>query len=1733
MSSPENITTAKKRRGVSRASLTRLSNKVNELEAGSAGDPANTLIAARQLLKKLESVDSEFKGLHLALIDLLDTEEDLAKEQKVLDTHDEIVDELYARVNRLILSATASTEPEPRTVASKRLARLKKSIDSVSDEIAKLDTALADVCLVRQREEQLRDLKHELSDISRSLVALDLDDKDELIVLQSTLDTVVFDNSLKIKRLLERLGTPAVTDSRGVKLPKIDVPSFNGNILYWRSFWEQFTVAVHTRTDMTDSEKLVYLRHSVKDGSARQVIEGLSRTGDNYPEAVDCLRARYDRPRLIHQTHVKKILEVPPLKQGSGKELRHLHDTVQQHLRALKAMGHEPSGAFITSALELKLDAGTMFEWNKHSSGSADVPHYHELLEFINLRAQASEHTVADNTKRTTNNEVRKNFTGKSVLSFAGNATSATDESCPLCKTDTHPLFACSKFKALPQGRMMAVVKSNRLCLNCLRPGHFVQQCKSLHKCRECQKPHHTLLHLESNPSPAHPTASVSTTDVSSHTAAGLKSNALLMTCELIVSSPSGLSTKARALLDSGSSASFVSSRLASALNLPHSQRFTRISGIAGLSHSSSTHLITTFQVSPLSCPSKRFEVSAIVIPRVTRNLPVSRISFPSSWDHLQGLQLADPSFGSPGAIDLLLGVDIFVATLLNGRRSGPPGSPTAIETEFGWVLAGNTDPLPSGDLVSHHVSHLSSDDLLRRFWEVEEAPLEGPVLSAEEKAVVNHFNTHHYRSPEGRFVVPLPKRSSVPDLGESRSQAVKRFLNLERSLRSREKFSDFAEVMREYFTLGHAEEVPLMDLHKPPQRVFYLPMHAVRKESSTTTKTRVVFDASAKSSTGISLNDILMVGPTIHPPLVDVLLRFRLHCVAITADVSKMYRAVELAPADRDYHRFVWRSDPDKPLVDYRMTRVTFGVSASSFAANMSVKQNAVDFERRYPLAAAVVEKSLYVDDCLTGADTTEHAAQLQTELQALFNEAHFLLRKWNSSDPNALRHVASELREDHLSYTIPDHSGYTKTLGVQWNSQKDVFRLTITDSPVSDSVTKRQLTSDLAKTFDVLGWVSPAIIKAKILLQRLWERKVDWDDTVPPDVFDVWRRWRLELPILSDIHLRRCHFTHDPHQCSVQLHGFSDASEEAYSAVVYLRVQNPDRSVSVSLVMSKTRVAPLKRQTIPRLELCGALLLSRILTHVKQVFSFPCCELHAWTDSTVVLAWLDGDPRRFKPYVGNRVTQILENLSPNQWRHVSGIDNPADCASRGLFPSELIKHNLWWNGPDWLSQDPSNWPQVSSHCLSNTPQEESEFCHIVSVDPRLPLIPLNRYSTFTRLQRITAWILRFINNCRTLSSTDPTSETATSPIGSTCLTVSELAAAEKYWIKLIQEEHFSAEIASLHSKGSLPNGSRLISYHPFLDSDGIVRVGGRETHSKLSYSQMHPIILCGKHSITRLIIRSQHLRLLHAGPTLLSSSLSRRFSIIGLRKTVRSVTRQCITCRRLTIRPQPQMMGQLPLERITPGSVFNEVGVDYAGPLYVKCGMVRRTSTRKAYICLFVSLAIKAVHLELVSDLTTEAFIATLRRFIARRGHPSLIWSDHGRNFVGASRELRELHEFLTQQATEGIISQFCSTLNIQWRFTPERGPHFGGLWEAAVKSAKTHLKRVVGDTQLTFEEMTTFLTQVEACLNSRPLVAVNTPDDDGIEALTPGHFLIGQPLCALPDPSFSYRTGSLLQR
>ena len=965
----------------------------------------------------------------------------------------------------------------------------------------------------------------------------------------------------------------------------------------------------------------------------------------------------------------------------------------------------------------------------------------------------------------------------------------------------------------------MSTLKSNGLCVNCMRSGHYVKDCKSIHRCKVCQKPHHTLLHVEekspvNNLSPSGDNAPVHSAPpapiAASHATMGIKSDLLLMTCRIRVEAADGTYTEARAILDSGSSSSFISERLARTLRLPRSYLSARISGVAGFMHTS-TQPVATFSVCSLHSLGRRFTTTAVIVPRVTCDLPLHPIRSNESWSHLSDLQLADPNFEQPGKIDLLLGVEIFAEVVLQGRRIGSSGSPIAFETHFGWVLAGNTNSCSSTPVIAaHHVAFLTGDDLLRHFWEIEEKSVPELHFTPEEKAVMTHFQNHHTRLDDGRFMVPLPKKSGCKSLGESRSLAVRRFISFERSLHLKGQFTEVKTVIDEYFDSEHAEPVPQEDLKKPPHSVFYLPIHVVRKESSTTTKIRAVFDASAKTSSGLSLNDTLLIGPTVHSPLIDVLLRFRLHRIALIADVSRMYRAIVLPKTDRDLHRFLWRNSPNEPLKDYRMTHLTFGVSSSSFIANMCVKQNAMDFSADFPLAAKAVEDSFYVDDGLTGADSIDEAIELYHQLLGLFGKGGFLLRKWSSSELEVIQHIDPELREQKHVHSISDAREYTKTLGVEWNVSLDHFRITVATPPPHETLTKRLLISNIARTFDVLGWFSPTVVKAKILLQRLWEKKVQWDDPVPSELEQTWSRWISELGLLTEKHIARCYSPKDVTIVYQQLHGFCDASELAYAGVVYFRMVDTTGHIHTSLIIAKTKVAPIKRLSIPRLELCGAHLLSQLLHHCQMVFNLSSSDVFAWTDSTIVLNWISGNPRRFKTYVGNRVSNIVDSVPPNCWNHVESLQNPADCASRGLLPSELLVYNLWWDGPHWLKLGIQHWPKQRSLPPNDTSEEADEICsHIATVSTIsvCSLISLDRYSSFSRLIPVTGWILRFIFNCRSRSSG------TTRFSGS--LSALELRKSETIWLAAAQSHSFSSEIGFLKEGKAIPRDSQIRTLH------------------------------------------------------------------------------------------------------------------------------------------------------------------------------------------------------------------------------------------------------------------------------------------------------------------------------
>ena len=355
-------------------------------------------------------------------------------------------------------------------------------------------------------------------------------------------------------------------------------------------------------------------------------------------------------------------------------------------------------------------------------------------------------------------------------------------------------------------------------------------------------------------------------------------------------------------------------------------------------------------------------------------------------------------------------------------------------------------------------------------------------------------------------------------------------------------------------------------------------------------------------------------------------------------------------------------------------MKRLTFGVTSSSFVATETLRQVAKDFDVESAVASEIVLKDFYVDDLLTGTNNLDEAIILRSQLNVLLERGGFLLRKWRSNSKDLLATIPEELKEKEPVTKLKFPGDCLKALVVHWDTDQDTLHVSTPNIQLCGELTKRKLVSDVAKTYVMLGWFAPAVFFAKCLLQRTWEARISWDDPVPREILIDWQRWAKELPMLTSRPLQIYYMESSKEADAIQIHGFSDASEKGYSAVVYIRILYSDSTVSISLMAAKTKVAPIKRETIPRLELSGALLLAKLLDSVKTTLNFSLSQIYAWSDSKIVLAWLDGSPRRLQTYVANRVSQIMELLPSSVWRHVPTATNPADCASRGMLPQDFL---------------------------------------------------------------------------------------------------------------------------------------------------------------------------------------------------------------------------------------------------------------------------------------------------------------------------------------------------------------------------------------------------------------------------------------------------------------------------
>ncbi|KAJ0179564.1 hypothetical protein K1T71_005276 [Dendrolimus kikuchii] len=1282
-----------------------------------------------------------------------------------------------------------------------------------------------------------------------------------------------------------------------IRLPRIELPSFSGKYNEWQTFYDMFSSVIHQNASLPSVQKLHYLK-SCLSGEPEQLIRNFSTTDANYNEAWEQLLKRYNNKKYNCNSIMQTLFSLKPIQVESATALKTLLDTTSSCLKSLNNIGVKTDtwDAIIVYMVVSKLDQETHKQWEYQISVmSEELPTWTQLAEFLDMRFRSLEMIEGSKTHNKNASQNSKQILKTKAFNAVVQEDKKNNNACPCCN-GSHHICHCKQFGSKSVQDRYNLVQSKRLCFNCLGFAHSVKNCKQNTNCRKCGRRHHSLLHATKEQGGATsntiPNTTMTTqqftaeeravpTTLDTHIVANFSRNdqnynVLLATAMVKARSRNGIGFTIRALLDQGSQASFVTESTVQLLGLKR----TPISGlVSGLGDGQvRIKYMVSLVLESIHNPNNIIKVNAYVLSVLPTAIPNREIPSPM-WVPLEEIKLADPTYMNPGKIDVLLGAEVYCDILLNGVMKHPQGHLLAQNTILGWIISGRvSQEVTTPNVISLHVQ-TRVDDLLKQFWEVEnEPPSIKKKMTIDEKRCEELYESTTVRARDGRYIVRLPFNSDNPECqyGEHKIIAEKRLKYLERKLEKKPKlYQDYRNVIEEYLELGHMKSVDKEHLENP--KAVYLPHHAVVREDKLTTKVRVVFDASCKGVNNVALNDNLLVGPKLQQDLRHLLMRWRTHKICIIADVVKMYRQVRVANEDIDYQRILWRIKPNQEMHHYNLLTLTFGTACAPYLAVKSLQRLADDEQNNYPIAAEITKNDYYMDDLMTGCDSDSEAIQIYEEMNKLMKSGGFELQKWSSNNHKLLEYIGTDKHLPSNSVAIQQDKK-EKVLGLCWNKETDNFEYSINLPEIKGKFTKRQVLSDIARLYDPMGWIAPVVIVAKLFTQKLWKSGLDWDDDLDEDLSTEWIKYRKELEHIKNICIPR--WLNFSPGYRMELHAFADASMSAYAGCVYLRVIDKNSVVFVNLLTAKTKVAPIEKEmSVPRLELSGAVIATKLLSEVAEVMNIPKDNQYAWTDSTVVLAWLKGPACKWTTFVSNRVSVILTMTDYEQWGHVATHMNPSDCASRGLKPSDLAEHSLWWHGPIWLNEIRV---QKEKFAVIDTHEEEKIKTLFTLQQPDKLDKPWERFSSFTRMLKVLSYYIRH-----------------------------------------------------LKTRGSVPKKSVLHPLCPIFDKDGILRVGGRIDLSGANYDTRHPIIMPGKHHFTKLIIADAHSKTMHGGPQLMLNHLRCNYWIIRARELVKKHYRECVTCIKMLRANKTPFMGQIPAARLKPSKPFKSCGVDFAGPI------------------------------------------------------------------------------------------------------------------------------------------------------------------------------------------------------
>ena len=1485
-----------------------------------------------------------------------------------------------------------------------------------------------------------------------------------------------------------------------LNVPRLEIDKFSGDPMRYQTFMNAFDDLV----DSHISEGRVKLTRLLQytDGPAKLAIQNCALVSGEkgYRRAREILKRRFGNAHLVSQKIINELRHGKSV--HKSYELQKLADELSVAYTVLEDIDklHEIDTQISIIDIAQRCPQFVHDKWRnkaiKHVRTHDCYPTFFDFVEFIELIAVAECDPVygkGNNSKPANVRGVNYSTVTATVRNSGDTGTNSSAinsvnfKSVPsvyvVCGGNHRP-FVYDKFKSMgPKVRREFVVR-NKLCFNCLLPCHRANECRKPSVCSipGCGQKHTRFIHIDppqpgasgpahnvgnaqnvaaqSQPSEAGNGSSVSQVLVGNVCADELNANVFMPMVEVTVNGT--LTTYA--LLDSGSTNSFITKSLAEKLNLPGRPVNYHMSTLSDDKriHSKLVSLSLSSQENGTSVSVD----NVVVTDKIPARCPGEVVDV-SKYPHLSGLSLV-----TGVKAELIIGNDNPQITMPLEVRCNRKSSkdPYAVRTLFSWTLNG---PMPDGvssrSVYSHHVS-VSLENQVENLWRMD-ADDDVTSYSVEDGKVLELWNkeiTHD----NGHYSLPIPWRDGNPSLPDNRFLAKWRLNSLVNKLDRTNMRERYSQEINKLVEQGYAEPVPDDEINLRDGSVWYLPHHHVLNDSKPD-KVCVVFYCAAKHS-DISLNNQCLQGPDLNNKLIAVLLRFRQFRYAIMADVQSMYLQVQIPLKDRNALRFMW---VDGDLVrHFRMTSHLFGGVWCASSATFALRRTVQDCEVS-DITCNTVNHAFYVDDLLKSVHSRSDALEVIHGTRRALGHGGFLLTKFVVNDSHLLQEIGLNERAKEVMEITPD--ALSRALGIRWDVSHDAFFYVCDYADIShaSNVTRRQILSQVSSMYDPLGLIAPVVIRGRMIFQETSRLKLDWDESVPDWLRRMWVDWLCSLQFLGSLRFPKCVIPEEFAENGVhELHHFCDGSQSGYGACSYVRSVNAAGHVHVALVASKGRLAPLKQMTIPRLELAAAVLAVRLDVLLRRELEVPLLSSTFWSDSEIVLSYIKNEGKRYKTFVANRVSEIRQSSSPNQWHHVKGQDNPADVLSRGCLVSELSES--WYHGPEFAGTFKCDWPQ-QVHADVSVSEDDEEIRPGVTLITAVSDVEsdevathpvdvlLAHCSSYYRMKKAMCWWLRVKDHLRgRMVRAGP-------------IVVSEMKAAEVMILGHVQASVYPEEVKRLREGLQVLKSSPLLKLSPGF-KDGLIVVGGRIGHGMIPTTWLFPVILPRDHRLSQLIVQEYHGQC-HLGTEWLLSKIRTRFWITKARSLIKKVKRQCVICKKLYAFPMVQKMADLPPERCLPFvRPFSVVGVDIFGPFYVRQGRAQV----KRYGCVFTCFNIRAIHLEKLNGMDTDTFINAFVRFASRRGYPQKVWCDNGTNLVGARSELKKC----LQEVDKDRVIQMARRHEVEWVFNPSHASHHGGVWERMIRTVRRILVALLNaNSRMTDDVMHTVLCDRECCEQS----------------------------------------------